>query len=113
LPAEWRVSVARVVLRRCGAGGTSYGIDVATRFSAWTPGAAEPAYDATPVVPVAEGIDDTRQQSRRARPWETVIPATLPCRSFAAYCAAGGEAALTQDVVDAVLAARDAIATAR
>jgi hypothetical protein len=112
-PASWRLGVTRVVLRRCAGPETGYGVDVASQWTAWTPGATEPAYDATLVVPVAGGIDDTRQQARRPRPWETVLPASLPCRAFAAYCAAGSEAALTQDVVDGVLAARDAIATAR
>lgn len=110
---EWRVALARLVLRRCGGPETSYGVDVASRWTAWPPGAAEPAYDATLLVPVAGGIDDTRREDRRPRPWETVLPLALPCRPFAAYCAQGGEALLTQDVVDAVLAAREAIATAR
>lgn len=112
-PASWRLGVTRVVLRRCGGEGTNYGVDVASRWTAWLPGAAEPAYEATVVLPVADAIDDTRQQARRARPWETVLPSNTPCRAFAAYCTPGGEALLTQDVVDGVLAARDAIATAR
>jgi hypothetical protein len=111
---NWRVSVERTEFRRCGrAEPVQFGVDVASRWTASAPGRSEPGYDATIVMQAAGGFEDERRQARRPRPWETVLPATLPCRPLASYCAAGGAAALTQDVVDAVAAAQDAIAKAR
>ncbi len=106
--ADWRISVTRVALRRCGAE-QHYGIDVATRWTAWPPGAAEPAYDATVVTRVADPVEDSRLQSLRPRSAEVVLPQTLSCRRFADYCAPDGVALLDRDIGDAIRAARDAV----
>lgn len=105
---DWRMAVTRVTLRRCGSE-QHYGIDVASRWTAWPPGAAEPAYDASVVTRVAEPMEDSRLQSLRPRSGEVVLQQPLPCRRFADYCAADGLALLDRDIGEAIRAARDAV----
>lgn len=106
----WQASVTRVVLRRCGADG--FGVDVATRWTAQQPGAAEPAFDAHYSRWVEGAQADRRLRFSERPPWEVPVTPEAACRPLAAWCADGG-AALLDQVLQAVTGARDAIAATR
>lgn len=106
----WHTSVTRVVLRRCGADG--FGVEVATRWTAQRPGAAEPAFDAHYSRWVEGAQADRRLRFSERPPWEVPLTPEAACRPLAAWCADCG-AALLDQVLQAVTGARDAIAATR
>ncbi|WP_270936170.1 hypothetical protein [Falsiroseomonas oryzae] len=106
----WQATVTRVVLRRCGT--DAFGVEVATRWTARRPGAAEPAFDAHYSRSVEGAQRDRGLRFSDRPPWEVPVTPEAACRPLAAWCADGG-AALLDQVRQAVAGARDAIAATR
>lgn len=103
--APWRADVTRIVLRRCAVVG-EYGVEVATR---WTAGEREARFlrEVLGAPPLPGLVFPSRM------PWEGEAGGPAACRPLADYCAAGGAPLLADAVVEAMAAARDALAAGR
>jgi hypothetical protein len=108
----WQATVTRVVLRHCGQGPGTFGLEVATEWTGQAPGAATPAYRADFVRPVDGATPDTRLRWSTPAPWEVPVAPAGACRPLGEWCAAGGRA-LLDEVARSVAGARDAIAATR
>lgn len=113
LPGPWQATVTRVILRHCGASTDTYGVEVATRWTATRPGEHEPAFDAAFSRTVQGARPDPRLLHSTRPPWEVPVASEATCRPIADYCGAGGSALLLQEVIRGVTEARDAIAAGR
>ncbi|PWS38738.1 hypothetical protein DFH01_05630 [Falsiroseomonas bella] len=110
--SPWDATVSRVVLRHCGEGPGSFGVEVATDWTGRAPGSDSPAYRASFVRPVEGATPDRRLRWSTPAPWEMQVAPSGACRPLAEWCAAGGRA-LLDEVAAAVTGARDAIAATR
>jgi hypothetical protein len=108
----WQASVDRVVLRRCGDGPDSFGVEVASRWTARQPGQVEPLFDVRYSRWVEGATPDNRLRFSERPPWEVPVLPDAACRPLAAWCGDGG-AALLDEVLRSVTSARDAIAATR
>jgi hypothetical protein len=108
----WEATVSRVVLRHCGQGPGTFGVEVATDWTGRAPGAEAPAYRASFVRPVEGATPDARLRWSTPAPWETPVAPAGACRPLAEWCVDGGRA-LLDEVARSVTGARDAIAATR
>jgi hypothetical protein len=110
--SPWQATVTRVVLRHCGQGAGTFGLEVATDWTGQAPGATAPAYQASFVRPVEGATPDSRLRWSTPAPWEVQVAPAGACRPLGEWCAAGGRA-LLDEVARSVAGARDAIAATR
>ncbi|WP_137127926.1 hypothetical protein [Roseomonas sp. HF4] len=103
--APWTAEVTRVVLRRCNEAG-QYGVEVATRWTA--PGREARFLRDIPNAPDLRGLVFPDRM-----PWEAEAGGPATCRPLAEYCQAQAGALVTDAVVEAVTAARDALLAGR
>jgi hypothetical protein len=103
--APWRADVTRLVLRRCVEPG-AYGVEVATRWT--TPGREARFLREVQGAPPLPGLVFPHRM-----PWEAEAGGPATCRPLADYCAAGGAPLLADAVVEAMVAARDALLAGR
>jgi hypothetical protein len=110
--SAWEATVSRVVLRHCGQGSATFGVEVATEWTGRAPGVEAPAYRASFVRPVQGAAPDRRLRWSTPAPWEIPVAPSGACRPLAEWCADGGRA-LLDEVARSVTGARDAIAATR
>jgi hypothetical protein len=110
--SPWEATVSRVVLRHCGQGPGTFGVEVATDWTGRAPGAEAPAYRASFVRPVEGATPDKLLRSSTPAPWEMPVAPSGACRPLAEWCADSGRA-LLDEVARSVTGARDAIAATR
>jgi hypothetical protein len=110
--SAWEATVSRVVLRHCGQGAGSFGVEVATDWTGRAPGAEAPAYQASFIRPVEGATPDRRLRWSTPAPWEMPVAPSGACRPLVEWCADGGRA-LLDEVARSVTGARDAIAATR
>lgn len=103
--APWRADVTRIVLRRCATAGEC-GVEVATRWTA--PGHEARFLREVPGGPALPGLTFPYRM-----PWEALAGDAAACRPLAEYCAAGGAPLLADAVIEAMVAARDALLAGR
>jgi hypothetical protein len=103
--APWRADVTRIVLRRCQDAG-DYGVEVATRWTA--PGREARFLREVWGAPPLPGLAFPSRM-----PWEALAGDRATCRPLADYCAEGGAPLVADAVVEAVVAARNAVLAGR